>query len=113
MSEPLKPCPFCGVVPELQHWGHWSIECASDRCPASIASVINTEAAEAVAQWNTRVEAKAAELTDEEAREALGKIVRAGSFLDGGWMATVGYNIDDAEYELAELGLALTRKATP
>ena len=57
--EKLKPCPFCGKLPEiLERSGFrndfYIIRCNNEKCPASCVSVMNKSLAEAVDRWNAR-----------------------------------------------------------
>lgn len=52
----LKPCPFCGVVPELAY--DWSNEpyvaCVEDDCDMSVSTATKPDAESAIAAWNHR-----------------------------------------------------------
>ena len=66
----LKPCPFCGSIPELRlkHGRWWSVKCkgtdkyyAEDKsliCELSPRTCDQSSIEEAIAAWNTRKESK-------------------------------------------------------
>lgn len=64
VMERLKPCPFCGQVPELKTFTGESctfyyIRCANPECPATCASVQDKESSKAAARWNKRHSSRA------------------------------------------------------
>lgn len=56
MESELKPCPFCGDIPELFYDtsnNEWRIECGS--CWAAMTDGLDQGAETLVEEWNTRV----------------------------------------------------------
>jgi len=57
MSEPIKPCPFCGEIPEIVHEKNGSvwIGCNNTNCPVRNVETDDFAAKEeAIEAWNTR-----------------------------------------------------------
>lgn len=54
MTDKLKPCPFCGRIPELRHDddGFSYIVCANDNCYVKTDGYLNDDTA--IKAWNTR-----------------------------------------------------------
>ena len=59
MSEKLKPCPFCGVTPDVefelgeQNWKKWFVKCHTKYCPVDKTDwSVNKQIA--IDTWNTR-----------------------------------------------------------
>ena len=76
MREPMKPCPFCGVMGEVTRLKEdWWVECES--CGSSGAKVHSPEAA--VTIWNVRYS------RDEADGEALWEVIDALGALDRPW----------------------------
>ena len=83
MSEDeIKPCPFCGVVPEQyrdRQFEDWVIYCGNDDCPIEV-DVRDSEPAQAITAWNTRAGEQAAYERGEA--EERGRVAEALT----GWM---------------------------
>lgn len=62
--EKLKPCPFCGLVPEIEDHSnqaaygcdpdYWWLECKNKSCPALKVSVPAGCKKDVIRAWNTR-----------------------------------------------------------
>ena len=62
VMEKLKPCPFCGHVPEIHGTSNetgfcnfYSVRCMNPKCSASCVSVLDKTKAKVVRRWNMRV----------------------------------------------------------
>lgn len=60
MDVELKPCPFCGELPQLSErdfmgeYTVWAVECRAQECHAERVRVEDCSRAEAITAWNTR-----------------------------------------------------------
>ena len=53
----LKPCPFCGSIPDVEPWHGGAISkisCTNELCPAT-PSTIGRNKTEAINLWNTKI----------------------------------------------------------
>ncbi len=59
MSEELKPCPFCGKKPIIEHWSSdgmmYMVKCNNPDCPVPVASYPNgRDLNMVIKEWNRR-----------------------------------------------------------
>lgn len=64
MTEPLKPCPFCGVIPEVEGYGKYhkgtesqEIHCNNPDCKVSPHLILFQDdygSRDLIEEWNTR-----------------------------------------------------------
>lgn len=57
-DEKMKPCPFCGIVPDIETWHGGKptkhmVSCCNDECPCAPQCTGQTRA-EAIHRWNIR-----------------------------------------------------------
>lgn len=60
MMEKLKPCPFCGKTPGIEHWSSggmmYMVKCNNPDCPVPVVSYpVGYNLSEVISEWNRRV----------------------------------------------------------
>ena len=57
--ENLKPCPFCGKTPRIEHWSSggmmYMVKCSNPDCPVPVVSYPSGHnLSEVISEWNRR-----------------------------------------------------------